>query len=201
MRHVLHETVAEVVEDALNSLRDGKWELKRSPECKGDHALPLFRGGIGGHLVEYCDVDLIVKHGGEARLIVEIEESEVKPNQILGKVITSTLSERYLYRGDKAGKDDTPLSPRTGFIQIISSDKQLNNSGGNRRRSAKASQWQDLDKVIRDNVVALPDGKIRMYRLIFGDSRSFEAGTNREELKKTVTGFLRPDDYSSTSYA
>jgi hypothetical protein len=60
---------------------------------------------------------------------------------------------------------------------------------------------QGLDKVIRDNVIALPDGRIRMYRLIFGDIRSFDEGAKREELKKAVIEFLGPDDYSSASYA
>ncbi len=52
---------------------------------------------------EYCNVDLLLFKDDKIKAIVEIEESNVKPTQISGKLLTSALSKFYIHEsnGDK----------------------------------------------------------------------------------------------------
>jgi hypothetical protein len=172
----------------------------RSPECGGGHLIPLGRVAAKRRLVKYCNVDMLVRDTNEVKLVIEIEESKVDPCQILGKAMTSTLSDRYVYQG-KRDRADLPLSLMTGFIQVVSTEELPIPACSSKRKSTKPFQWADLEDAFRSSIVSLPGGKVKAYRLLYGDRRSFQSGTSKKDLQDAIVALLFQKDMFNPSYA
>ncbi len=83
--------------------------------CGGDHRVPLFMGDQKGFENKVCDVDALIVRDRQVRIIVEIEESNIKPTQICGKFLTSALASFYSYRDRKCALREVT------FVQVLSS--------------------------------------------------------------------------------
>ncbi len=102
---------------------------------------------------------MLLLKNGKIKVIVEIEESDVKPTQICGKLLTSALSNFYIYESNanqSIGMADSIL-----FIQIVDTSKTF-------RTEAKRSQWKTLEKSI-NHILPIKGSKITMYRLLTTD--------------------------------
>ena len=66
----------------------------------------------------FCDVDILIATEKEAKVIIEIEESNVKPIHLFGKFFATACSECYY---DYDNKEDQPLdfSDSVLFIQVL----------------------------------------------------------------------------------
>jgi hypothetical protein len=95
----------------------GNPELKiiRDPACGGGQHIPLFRDSRKKRETQYCNVDLLILKNGKVRVILEIEEADIKPTQICGKFLTSALSLCYIHDQDGGVVD---MDASVLFIQL-----------------------------------------------------------------------------------
>lgn len=91
--HPLHEIIGKEIEQNLPS----GCVLIKDKACGGDQRIPLFYMQRKSRDTEYCNVDLIVLKENRIRIIIEIEESNVKPTQICGKFLTSALAQYLIH--------------------------------------------------------------------------------------------------------
>ncbi|MFQ6002561.1 MAG: hypothetical protein ACE5KJ_02315 [Candidatus Zixiibacteriota bacterium] len=112
---------------------------------------PFICFGKKSRTTEICDVDILILKNGKIRAIFEIEESDVTPNQICGKFLTSTLASLYINRNHKP--HDSIL-----FIQIL-------NTYGLQRESKKIKQWKAIEEAIQ-GVIPIKGSKIDKYKIL-----------------------------------
>ena len=152
--HELHVSIGDLIEDNLPS----GFRLVRDMACIRDgdvrQQIPLFCSEEKSNKTKYCNVDLLVIHDGKVRIIVEIEESNVRPTQICGKFLTSALTRYYIHENEK---DLIGMHDSVTFIQIVGTSRL-------KRLSVKPEQWKNLETSIR-NILPLEDCNIREYRL------------------------------------
>lgn len=90
--HPLHKKIAEKIESVIVPR-----SLIRDEACGGKQRVPLFYDTKKSRETEYCNVDLLVLKENKIKVIIEIEESNVKPTQVCGKFLTSALSRYYIH--------------------------------------------------------------------------------------------------------
>lgn len=164
MPHPLHE----VVGDLLAASVPPGCTLVKDPACRGDQCIPLFCSDTRSLATKFCNVDVLVLCDRSIRVIVEIEEANVKPTQIAGKFLTSALSSHFIHR--RHGGRAVPKGQQVYFVQIV-------DTSGLSVRTAKKKQWRNIEKGIRG---LLPVGGITDYRLFFGDEADFRGETGRQ---------------------
>ena len=154
--HELHVSIGDLIEERLREREDFK--LVRDMACMREggvkQQIPLFCSEEKSNKTKYCNVDLLVIQDGKIRVIVEIEESDVKPTQICGKFFTSALARYYIH-----DTEENPIGMHESvtFIQVVDTS-DLN------ALSMKPYQWKNLEASIR-NILPLKDSNIREYRL------------------------------------
>lgn len=134
-------------------------EIIKDSACGGNHNIPLFRGDSKSWETQNCNVDLMFIKDNEIRIIMEIEEANIKPVHICGKFLASALSSHYIYTGDPVVMGESVL-----FIQVLDT-KQL------KEGTFKLKQVDGLKESIRS---ILPIGNIEKYKLIYGEVSDFE---------------------------
>ena len=157
--HSIHEEIAEIFNAALPS----NCILIKDEACGGKHHIPLFRTAKKSRETEYCNVDLLVLKENKIRIIVEIEESNVKPTQICGKFLTSALASHYIHssmKNEPVGMDD-----HVTFVQIVDT------WGLVKEKTSKYKQWKALEESIR-KIIPLKNSRIAEYRLFSTDEKS-----------------------------
>jgi len=150
--HELHVSIGDLIEERLREREDFK--LVRDKDCGGDQRIPLFCSGVKSRRTEYCNVDLLVIQDGKIRVIVEIEESDVKPTQICGKFLTSALARYYIHETEE---NPIGMHDSVTFIQVVS-------TSGLKRLSVKTYQWKNLEASIK-NILPLKNSNVNEYRL------------------------------------
>ncbi len=159
MRHQLHEIIA----DCVSADEFPDYKIIKSQDCGGCQHVPLFCLEGKSRKTRYCMVDMLMMKDDKIRVIIEIEESNVKPVQICGKFLASALASYYIHRSE----NNTPvgMSDSVLFVQILDASKLEENT-------SKKDQWESLEKSI-DNI--LPIGKIRKYKLFCGNLSELES--------------------------
>ena len=152
--HPLHKEIAEQLASLLLP-----YSLIKDEACGGDQRIPLFYDKEKSRTSEYCNVDMLVLKENKVRVMIEIEESKVKPTQICGKFLTSALARYYIHED----KENTPveMSDHLTFVQIVDTSKLKNNS-------AKPKQWKTLERSIQ-NIIPLKNSRITSYMLVTRD--------------------------------
>ncbi len=64
---------------------------------------------------------MLILRNDKVKGIIEIEESNVKPTQICGKFLTSTLSKYYIHESD--GNRVVEMVDSVNFIQVVDTSK------------------------------------------------------------------------------
>ena len=160
MNHHLHQRIGKLIGDAL---RDNVQALKivKDKACCADSIdkqyIPLFRSEVKKRATRYCCVDLLILQDDKIRIIVEIEESDIKPTQVCGKFLTSALSNYYIHENDGEPKE---MAESVAFIQVLDSSKLKD-------RSVKLEQFDLLEKSIQ-NILPLNNRRIKRYKLFTG---------------------------------
>ena len=149
--HELHVAIGDLIEDSLGESA----QLVRDQACGGNQQIPLFCSDKKSRRTEYCNVDLLVIQDGKIRVIVEIEESDVKPTQICGKFLTSALARYYIHETE--GNVPIGMHDSVAFIQVV-------NTSNLESLSAKPYQWKNLESSI-GNILPIRDSNIKEYRL------------------------------------
>ena len=165
--HPLHYVVGILFENNLSS----SYKLVKDTACGGNQNIPLFCSKEKSNATLFCDVDLLMIKDGTIRIIVEIDASDVRPNQVCGKFLTSALTQYYIHESE----NDLPIGMHDSviFIQI------LDKSNLKAEETSKFKQWENLEKSIKD-ILPVKGSKIRKYRIFHGDKSSFEKNQNNE---------------------
>ena len=169
--HELHKAVGGAIADAKLQ----GCVVIRDPACGGDQNIPLFCCREKSRWTEYCDVDLLIVKGNKVRVIVEIEEANITPIQICGKLLASALSSHFIH--EKWGAP-IEIGDSVLFIQVLDTSKLRLD------KSSKMEQWNKLEQSIR-RVLPLRDGRISCYRMFQGDAKEF--GSSSEKTKALLT--------------
>jgi len=157
--HSVHEEIAEIFDAALPS----NCSLIRDEACGGKQHIPLFCTIKKSRATEYCNVDLLVLKENKIKIIVEIEESNVKPTQICGKFLTSALASYYIH--DSTKNEPVGMDDYVTFVQIVDT------SGLVKEKTSKYKQWKALEGSIR-KIIPLKNSRIAEYRLFSTDEKS-----------------------------
>lgn len=177
--HKFHQAIGRLISesfsenDSLTILKDSACDLDKRPR------IPLYRNAAGTR-IRYCDVDILIATDEGAKVIIEIEESNVKPINILGKFFASVFSSYY----QSTKVDPKPLAKRLLFIQVLDSSKLKEASG-------KREQWDSIADLIRINLRSAFLDRKWEYELFIGRHPDV-APKNKEghELVPTIKTFL-----------
>jgi hypothetical protein len=162
MNHHLHERIGKLLGDAL---KDSAQALKiiKDPACCADSIdkqhIPLFLSEDKSRATRFCCVDLLILQDDKIRIIVEIEESDIKPTQVCGKFIASALSNYYIHKKEGKPKE---MAESVAFIQVLDSSKLKD-------RTAKLGQFRLLEESIQQ-VLPLKGRRFNRYKLFAGKS-------------------------------
>jgi len=166
MEHNLHKTIGSIISDAFPEL-----EVVKDPACGGDQLVSLFCSDQKSRGTKYADVDTIILKDGKVKVIMEIEESDIRPVYICGKFLVSALSNYFIHdRHGVVEMDDSVL-----FLQILDSSKLKPD------RTSKLEQFRNLEKSIQ-SVIPLKDSSIGSYRIFYGDVSEFTDEGIKNEL-------------------
>lgn len=156
-KHTLHKTIGDLIKKHFET------KLILSPECGGKQNIPLFINNRKSNATEIANADMILFSNGNVTVIIEIEETNVTPNQISGKLLTSSLSKWHLHDNKNISLLN---SPSILFIQIVNSSLIKNNS-------SKIKQWDNLKREL-NNILPIGQSKINKYRLFYMNLEDFK---------------------------
>jgi hypothetical protein len=164
--HLLHILIARIILEA--DLPD--CEVILGNDCGGDQYIQLFCEGRAESATRLCSVDAIVLKGGNVIAIIEIEESDIRPMALCGKVLVSILARQFVHRGQSY-----PIAAHASFVQVVDSRKLSS-------RSSKSAQCERLIISIRD--LLSKSGRNMEYDIFFGDIAEFERPEAQQELQQ-----------------
>ncbi|UZE92472.1 MAG: hypothetical protein IB616_01280 [Methanosarcinales archaeon] len=165
MPHPLHKIIGDFINDStLPSCK-----IIKDTACGGNQHIPLFCSKDKSNQTKYCEVDLLILKDNKIRVIIEIEEADVKPRQICGKFLASALSAYFIHY--KHGKQGFEMDESVSFIQILDTSKLKNDE------PAKIEQWKNIEKSIK-NIMPIKGSKIKEYKLFFCDASGFRGIRN-----------------------
>ena len=147
--HQFHKKIGEVI-----SQNFGDFSILRDNACGGKSLLALCYD-LDRYKSEFSEADMIILKDNRVKVIFEIEESNVTPTQVCGKILAAALS-RYCYPDNKkANNERKDIDDSVLFVQILNKDK-MSNLGN------KAYQIVHLEKAINE---AIQFSKIKKYKL------------------------------------
>ncbi|MGA2681490.1 MAG: hypothetical protein ABSF44_06785 [Candidatus Bathyarchaeia archaeon] len=153
--NIIHKKVGRIFQEIVSKYPNLK--LLRDPACEGKQRIPLFFKPVKSRENEFCNVDMMVLKEDKIKLIVEIEESNVKPTQVCGKFLTSALAKYYIhYSGENKPIE---MDENVTFLQILDASKLV------KEKTKKIIQWKQLETSI-NNVLPLKNSRIRTYRIL-----------------------------------
>jgi len=168
---------------AGHSLRDAVGEeahLILDTACGGNRWNPLFMGDKKSSAARVCNVDALVIKDRAVRVVVEIEESNVKPTQVCGKLFTTAMASHYIH-DDVARGSPIPLRDVL-FIQVLDTTRL---STGTK----KPRQWEMMEG--RMLTVLGSDGPLSDYMLLYGSVGDFAlGGKHRTALGERIRSHL-----------
>lgn len=160
--HPLHLKIGDIFQEVFSD------SLVKDTACGGDQHIPLFVSTEKSRKTEYCNVDLLVLKDSTVQVIVEIEESNIKPSQVTGKFLSPALSKYYIHR--KTQYNPVRMAEDVTFIQFVDTIKLKGD------RTSKIDQFSNIEESI-NKILPLKNSNITRYRLI---------STNLEKMKNQV---------------
>ena len=171
MDHPLHKVIGDMIQDS--EFRN--CSIIKDSACGGNQNIPLFCSTEKSNQTEYCNVDLLILKENKIRVIIEIEEANIKPTQLCGKFLTSALSSHFIH----TTQNDIPIGmgDSVAFIQILDTSKLKEDE------TSKINQGKHIEKSIM-NTLPIKGSKIRKYKLLYGNASEFRTrnGKKRAEL-------------------
>jgi hypothetical protein len=134
--HKLHVWIGEI----LKEIGVPGCEVILGKDCGGDNSIQLFCKDWPAMATRFLLPDAAVLKDGELKGIVEIEESDIRPLALSGKVFASAFASHSSYRGTTY-----PVAAYAFFVQVIDTSKLS-------ARSSKLAQCSYLRESIRDTM-------------------------------------------------
>lgn len=173
MAHPLHEIIGHYLTNANFPL----CEVLKDPACGGRQNLPLFGVLPKSNETEYCNVDALIVKNNQIRVIIEIEESDIKPTQICGKFLTSALASYFIHET----YNNVPIAiVEALFLQIL-------DTTGLKTATSKIRQWKNLESSIHI-LLPLRKSSIINYKLMWANSKNLQSTAN--QLCNCINYFL-----------
>ena len=169
IEHSLHKEVGKKISQSFGS------NVAMDVACGKGHRLPLFCDAKKSRATEFCNVDILILKDNKVKVIFEIEEADVKPTQICGKMLTSILSKFYIY-----GSESYPLDDSLMFIQVV--DKSKLKEG----KTRKLEQFCYLENAIREILPSKTNRRIEYHLFPMGHN-DFEVPM--KEIVDTINKF------------
>jgi hypothetical protein len=162
MQANLHLIIGQILEEYLVGKDD--LSLLKDKACGGNQYITLFCKPEKSSATEYCNVDLLILKNNRIKVIIEIEESNVTPTQICGKILASALTNWYIHEST----NNTPIkmAESVTFIQIVDPSRLNDNT-------KKPEQWDLLQNSIR-GVLPLKNSPIKNYFLLPASTADFQ---------------------------
>ena len=139
-------------------------------DCGGAQYIQLFCNSRAEFATRLCSVDAVVIKGGEVVAIIEIEESDIRPMALCGKVSVSAHASYFIHR-----RQAHPIAHRVAFVQVIDTKKLSEGS-------SKVAQCQNLLELNRNSLSA--GDKDVAYDIFHGDIAEFERPEAQRELQE-----------------
>jgi hypothetical protein len=184
--HTLHRRIGEIFQENIN--RGLKLKPFYDQACQNDpkslkYNLPLFMvNGDVSNRSEITNVDILCLRHGKVVLICEIEESDIKPNHVLGKLLSVIVAKFVKLPGYK---NHRKLNDSFIFIHILSTDK-TNNRLKDPDNSQKTDQFINVEKAVKRLTKSL---NMKDYHVLIGANRAFcENGPLKERLENILRG-------------
>lgn len=162
MNHILHKEIGEIINRNKNKFQD--YEIIYDTAClisssNTKQNIPLFCSRFKSNMTEYCNVDILFIKNNKVKIIIEIDESNLKPTQICGKFLTSALSSYYIHPTNN--NEVINMYDFVSFIQIVDI------SNLKKDLSSKTIQWENIEQSIQQ-IIPIKGSKIGSYKLIYG---------------------------------
>lgn len=164
--HPLHITIGRII---LGGDLPG-CQVILGKDCGGDQYVQLFCDGRAEFATRLCSVDAIIIRDGKVVVIIEVEESDMRPVVLCGKVLVSALAVNFNHQGTCY-----PIAADASFVQVIDTRKLKPNS-------SKLAQCWHLAELIRSNLQN-HDRKMA-YDIFHGDIAEFERPEAQRELQE-----------------
>lgn len=180
-KHTNHEAIGRL----FNKKAFPEVEILKDSACQHDghddgkpeekHRITLYRES-DPERVRMCDVDILAYREGRGTVVIEIEESNLKPVQVFGKFFASAHS---THQGGRRLDEQRLL-----FIQVlVATSVDLTASG-------KPKQWKALEDVIKRYTEKWPERDVQ-YEMLGGGPDDFKPGSSKaERLVGLVRDFL-----------
>jgi hypothetical protein len=167
--HPLHKLIG----DILTGIEIPDCKVILDKACGGDQWIQLFCGDNAARRTRYCAVDAAILKNNEVKVIVEIEESDIRPVAVCGKAFISAISSHFIHKSNIY-----PMADRVSFVQVIDTRKLS-------PISSKFAQLQFLSESIGASLTQLSK-HIRSYQIFYGDVVEFRKPEAAGELVEHI---------------
>lgn len=186
MKHSFHRLIGDIISENITG---EDIRILKDPACEPEgHVLPLYysnrkENGDSEKLKNrreriFTNVDLLILKENKIKVIIEIEESNVKPIHIFGKFFAAAFSSYYFHPLEGEGKIE--MADSVLFIQI------LDTSNLKEGKTAKIEQWENIKKSIQ-RISPIEKSNIDQYKIFYGDEAEFgKKAKRREELVQYI---------------
>jgi len=174
MIHKLHKEIGDIIKRNKDKFHD--CEIIYDIACLDSSSIakqniPLFCSRFKSNMTEYCNVDILIIKNNRVKIIIEIDESDLKPTQICGKFLTSALSSYYIH--PSKSNEVINMDDFVSFIQVVDI------SNLKKDLSSKTIQWRNLEESIQQTI-PMNNSKVKNYKLICGET------SNSKLLEKEI---------------
>ena len=174
MEHPFHKKIGDLIN---NTVFPGCKIIKDSA-CGGNQHIPLFCSKERSRETGYCNVDLLITVDNKIKVIIEIEEANIKPTQICGKFLTSALSKYFIHESENNSL--VRMADSVLFIQILDTLKLKID------KTAKTKQWNKIKNSIQ-SIIPLKESSISQYEIFYGNKEKLD----KKKLIDCISEFLK----------
>jgi hypothetical protein len=174
MDHPFHRQIGDLINNTVFS----DYKIIKDPACGGEQYIPLFCSEERSRKTEYCNVDLLIIVDNKIKVIIEIEEANIKPTQICGKFLTSALSKYFIHESEN--NNLVRMADSVLFVQIVNTVKLKID------KTAKIEQWEHIKKSIQ-SIIPFKESSISQYEIFYGNKSNFD----KKSLVDCILGFLK----------
>lgn len=176
-KHPLHEDIGDIIFTVLTAKGYTVLMDTACQKIKKAANIPFFLKDQMGNDTEITNVDILVLDQNDKTVLVcEIEESDLKPNHLLGKLASVALAFGY-----KSNSKKISIIPKTEcfyFLHVLSEDKL--NTG-----SKKTDQWSYIEMAVN---LSCDFRRILDYKIISGKQNDFKPGN---KARKNLDDYLK----------
>jgi hypothetical protein len=174
--HPLHKAIGELIAQNI----PGYCQVIRDLACGGNQYIPFYSYPEKSRKATYCNVDMAILKNGQIKVIIEIEESDVKPLHVIGKFFSSALSP---YHFDRSKNSISRMKCGVLFVQILDISKI------NKEKSVKPYQWRNIEKSI-NKIIPKLGMHIIGYKMYVGNKNNF-LGYEGKKLMNCLRSHLK----------